>query len=169
MGTTALNTRRPWWKQWRDRFWSTRFGTWLIVTFNSRIDPLLLRLSGGRLSLGGMIGLPILLLTTTGAKTGKQRSRAVMYMADRDYLVLIASRGGLPRHPSWYHNLKANPEVGVLLGSRSGNYLARDTNRDERVRLWPQLMHVYAGFDTYQQRASMREIPVIVLAPQTLT
>jgi deazaflavin-dependent oxidoreductase (nitroreductase family) len=163
MATAAGDSQRPRWHLWRDRFWSTPFGTWIILNVTTHIDPLLLRLSGGRFTSGSMIGFPTLLLTTTGARSGKPRSRAVLYFVDGDNLVLIASRGGMARHPGWYHNLKAHPEVQVLLGSRSGAYLAREATADERARLWARARDVYRGFDAYEQRAGARQIPVVVL------
>lgn len=166
---TTVDSQRPRRHHWRDRFLSTRFGTWIILNISTYIDPILLGLSGGRFSAGNVFGLTSLLLTTTGARTGKPRSRAVLCVIDGDNLVLIASRGGMARHPGWYHNLKAHPEVQVLLGNRSGTYLAREATADERARLWARARDIYQGFDAYEQRAGARQIPVVVLTPHSAT
>lgn len=157
---------RPWWRRLNDAFWSTRFGTWIILNIGSRSDPLLLRLSGGRLSSGTWAGKPVMLLTTTGAQSGKPRSVAVMYIADGNNLAIIGSRGGMLRHPGWVHNLRANPVAHVLLGKRSGTYITREASGPERERLWQRARQIYSGFDVYERRAGDRQIPVIVLTPQ---
>ncbi|MSW96408.1 MAG: nitroreductase family deazaflavin-dependent oxidoreductase [Actinobacteria bacterium] len=126
------------------------------------VDPILLKLSGGRVSLP--LGLPTLLLRTTGARSGEPREAPLLYAPDGDRIVLIASQGGAPRNPAWYHNLVAHPECEVLAThERSGNYIARQAEGEERERLWRIAIAVYSGYDTYAARAGERRIPVMVL------
>jgi len=110
-------------------------GGWYLKKIAPRIDPPLLRLTGGRVS--STFPVPVMLLTTTGAKTGKPRSLPLLYVTDGDRIILIASNYGGKRHPAWYRNLVANPEVEVLAGKRSGRYMASEiTDPDERERAW---------------------------------
>ncbi len=146
--------------------WATRFGTWVILNIAATIDPILLRLSAGRFCSATMNGAPALLLTTTGARSGRPRSHALLYVRDGDSLVLVASAGGIPRNPGWYHNLKAHPQAQVVLGGCSRTYLAREATGDERTRLWAKLRELYEGIEAYKERAGSRQIPVMVLTPQ---
>jgi deazaflavin-dependent oxidoreductase (nitroreductase family) len=107
----------------------------------------------------------MLLLDHVGAKSGKQRTSALVYMRDGDDLVIVASKGGYPQHPAWFHNLKANPDTTVQVGSERRPVHARVANAAERKRLWPLVVQTYSDFDVYQERAG-REIPVVVLEPR---
>jgi deazaflavin-dependent oxidoreductase (nitroreductase family) len=153
---------RPWERQ-LERFAATRPGGWFFVHVGNRIDPTLLRLTGGRFSTG--VGQPVLLLTHRGARSGKQRTTPLAYQTDGDDIVLIASKAGSASHPAWYHNLRAHPRVQVVARKRGGEYVAREAEGDERDRLWAKMVDFYAGYDTYQLRAGSRRIPVIVLSP----
>jgi deazaflavin-dependent oxidoreductase (nitroreductase family) len=150
-----------------EAFAASKPGGWLYVNVFSRIDPLLLRLSRGRLSIS--LGRPVLLLTTLGAKSGKRRSLPLLYARDGDNVVLVASKAGSTRHPAWYHNLRANPEAELLLPGRSGTYIAREAEGEERERLWAKANDLYGGYDVYQGRAGERRIPVMVLEPVSRT
>jgi deazaflavin-dependent oxidoreductase (nitroreductase family) len=126
----------------------------------------LYRASGGRL--GGRIrsGAPVLLLTTTGRKSGKRRTTPLLYLEDAGNYVVIASVGGAPRHPAWYLNLLANPMATIEVGRRKLAVTARTATPEERARLWRLAVQMYPGYDDYQARTS-REIPVVILAPGT--
>jgi deazaflavin-dependent oxidoreductase (nitroreductase family) len=127
------------------------------------IHTSLYRLSGGRL--GGKVGTaPVLLLTTTGRKSGKQRTQPLLYTRAGDDYAVIASKGGAPAHPLWYLNLKANPLAEITVGSESHTVRARDAEGGERDRLWRALADQYAGYDKYVQKTT-RRIPVVVLEP----
>ncbi len=141
---------------------STRPGAFFFVKVSPPIDRFLLRLSNGRLSLGG--SAPILLLTTTGARSGEPRSTPLLYLRDGERYVLIASKGGSPKHPAWYHNLRAKPEATLLVGGREVRCSAREAEGEERERLWRQAVDYNPGYDVYQGRAG-RRIPVMVLTP----
>jgi deazaflavin-dependent oxidoreductase (nitroreductase family) len=106
---------------------------------------------------------PLLLLTTTGSKTGKRRVTPLNYTMDGDRIVVIASKGGSPRHPSWYTNLIANPEVTVELGPDTFQARASTAEEPERTRLYDAQVKVMPFFDGFRKRVRGREIPVVIL------
>jgi deazaflavin-dependent oxidoreductase (nitroreductase family) len=144
-------------------FARSKVGGWYFVNVAMRVDRVLLPLSRGRVS--SAPGQRICLLETVGAKSGERRRTPLVYVTDDDHIVLIASKAGAKRHPGWFHNLRANPRVKVLAPGRSGEYNAREAEGDERERLWREAADYYAGYDTYQDRAGGRRIPVVVLEP----
>jgi deazaflavin-dependent oxidoreductase (nitroreductase family) len=111
-------------------------------------------------------GAPILLLTTTGRKSGEARTSALIFGRDGDDLLLVASQGGAPTHPNWYHNLSANPDVEVQVQGDVFRATARTANDDEKARLWSIMTDVWPNYDAYQERTD-RAIPVVVLTPQS--
>jgi deazaflavin-dependent oxidoreductase (nitroreductase family) len=122
------------------------------------------RLSGGRI--GGKVGrAPVLLLTTTGRKSGQPRTAPVVYLADGANVVLIDTNAGNAKIPAWSLNLKATPEAEVEVGRRRVAVRARVARGDERADLWRKHIAQYAGFDEYQQKLD-REISVFVLEPR---
>ena len=121
------------------------------------------RLTGGKV--GGRIGkAPVLLLTATGRKSGEPHTTPLLYARAGDGYMVIASKGGAPRHPLWYLNLQANPLAKVTVGRETRQMRARDTHGEERERLWRSLADLYPGYDKYAQKTS-RQIPVVVLEP----
>jgi deazaflavin-dependent oxidoreductase (nitroreductase family) len=155
--------QRPAWQRWAIRLAATRAGGWYYVNVAPRIDRLLLRLTRGRLSTT-MI-LPVVMVDTIGAKSGKLRRTPLVAARDGDGLVIIASRGGDTRHPGWYYNLRANPDVTAHFNGAARSYHAREADGDERERLWRLAADQYPGYDTYAARAG-RRIPVIRLEPR---
>ena len=119
------------------------------------------RAHGGRLG-GRWEGNPTLLLTTTGARTGLERTSPLTYHTDGDRLVVIASRAGADRHPDWYYNLVANPEVQVELGTERFAARAVVADEPERTRLFDARIAAMPRFGDYQTQTD-REIPVVVL------
>jgi deazaflavin-dependent oxidoreductase (nitroreductase family) len=107
---------------------------------------------------------PVLLLTTTGRKSGKSRTQPLLYTRDGEAYAVIASKGGAPAHPFWYLNLQANPLAEITVGSETLEVRARDADGDERERLWQALAALYSGYDKYAQKTT-RRIPVVVLEP----
>jgi len=107
----------------------------------------------------------MLLLDHVGAKSGKRRTTPLAYLADGDRIVIVASKGGHPRHPAWYHNLRANPRTTVQVGRRKLDVDARVAGPEERERLWPRVVDLYEGYAGYQQRTD-REIPLVILEPR---
>lgn len=108
---------------------------------------------------------PMLLLDHVGAKSGTRRTSPLVYVRDGEDLVIVASKGGNPKHPAWFHNLRANPNTTVQVGSERREVQARVATPEERRRLWPMAVATYAGYSAYQERAD-REIPLVVLEPR---
>ena len=115
--------------------------------------------------MGGSLGkAPVLLLTTTGRRSGRARTQPLLYARDGDRYVVIASKGGAPADPLWYLNLRANPAADVTIGRTSQPVRAHDAEGEERSRLWRAMTDLYSGYDRYADRTS-RRIPVVVLSP----
>ncbi len=115
---------------------------------------------------GGMWeGRPLLLLTTTGAKTGQRRTNPVMYMHEGDHLYIFASKGGAPTNPDWYHNMLAHPDVTVELGNETFNAIAKPVTGKERDTIYAKWAEMYPQFREYQEKTT-RKIPVIELEPR---
>lgn len=131
-------------------FASSRLAAWVIIHLLSPIDRVILRQSNGRVSL--TLGVPMLLLTTIGARSGKRRMTPLLYVADGDNFAVISSRGGNTHHPAWYLNLRANPQVTVLLHGCQTEFVARDAQGDEQERLWQSALEKFKGFQVYSQR-----------------
>ena len=128
------------------------------------IATALYRLTGGRIG-GKVQGLRVLLLTTTGRKTGKSRVTPVGYFkADGGYVV-VASNAGFDNHPGWYHNLKHNPRVTLEIRGKRVSALAEPAGPDLRERLWARLMELAPGYGAYQKR-TRRVIPIVLLHPE---
>jgi F420H(2)-dependent quinone reductase len=136
---------------------------------------LLGRLTGGHTAVyrmsGGLIGHrfpgtpPMLLLDHVGAKSGTKRTSPLVYVEDGEKVVLVASKGGYPKNPAWFHNLLAHPDTSVQIGSRRRQVHARKAKPQERKRLWPKVLQVYGGYADYQRRTE-REIPLVILEPR---
>jgi deazaflavin-dependent oxidoreductase (nitroreductase family) len=128
-----------------------------------RLNVPLYRASGGRL--GANVGrAPVLLLTTTGRKSGQPRTAPVVYLADGERFVVINTNAGNARTPAWSLNLRANPEAEVQVGRRRVRVRARIAEGEERADLWRRHNEQYAGFDYYETKLD-REIAVFVLEP----
>jgi len=139
----------------------------LIFKAANVIHRAVLSVSGGRVG-GDVRNMPVLELTTTGAKSGKKRTAMLTTpVQEGDTIVIVASCGGDPEHPGWFHNLKTNPEVEVSMrGGLKRPMRARVADADERARLWPLVTKRYRGYERYQQRTT-REIPLVLLEPVT--
>lgn len=137
--------------------------------------PLLRRLMGGHAAVyratNGLIGhrvpgfAPMLLVDHVGAKSGTARTSPLVYAQDGENVILVASKGGYPKNPAWFHNLMANPDTAVQIGSSRRQVHARVADPEERKRLWPKVVEVYSGYDDYQRRTE-REIPLVILEPR---
>jgi deazaflavin-dependent oxidoreductase (nitroreductase family) len=126
-----------------------RFNTWLY------------RKTGGKLG-GTLMGAPVLLLTTTGHKSGLKRTVPLLYLKDGARYFVVASKGGFPTDPAWYANLKANPEVEVQEGADVKAMRARTVSDAEKAQVWPRLVAMYKSYQDYQDRTD-RSIPVVAL------
>ena len=158
--------KRPikWYGRLLERLAATRLGAWFFVRIAPAIDRRVVRLSRGRLSLA--LVRPVLLLTTTGAKSGRPRMTPLLFFTDGNVVVVIASNGGRRHHPAWYHNLRAHPEANLFVNGHSRTYVAREATGAERDRLWNEATDLYRGYDAYQERTDGRRIPVMVLTPK---
>lgn len=133
------------------------------LRWTGRLNVPLYRVSGGRI--GGRIGrAPVLLLTSTGRRTGQRRTAPVVYLADGERFVVIGSNAGNDRVPAWALNLKANPDAEVEIGRRRIPVRARVAEGEERAELWRRANAQYAGFDDYDARTT-RSISLFVLEP----
>ena len=118
---------------------------------------------------GGKVGGPfeganMLLLTTTGARSGNSHTTPLVYLPDGDRMIIFASAAGAPKHPAWYHNLRAQPKVTVEVGTSKLDVNAATLNGEERARYWDKMIAQMPGFADYQKKTT-REIPVIALQP----
>jgi deazaflavin-dependent oxidoreductase (nitroreductase family) len=124
----------------------------------------LYRVSGGRLdAMPGVRGGKVLLLDHVGAKSGTKRTSPLLYTRDGDDLLIVASKGGFPKHPAWFHNLVANPDTTIQVGSEKRLVHARVADAEERKRLWALAVKTYAGYEDYAARSKGREIPLVIL------
>jgi deazaflavin-dependent oxidoreductase (nitroreductase family) len=145
------NTTSSWFKDSTARFWTG-------------IHQSIFRASNGRI-LGDVFGMPVVMLTTTGRKTGKQRTTMLTSPVQvGDSIVIVASYGGDNRHPTWFLNLRDNPEVHVVALGKDRPMRARVASPEERAKLWPKVVKQYRGYGRYQERTE-REIPLVILEP----
>jgi deazaflavin-dependent oxidoreductase (nitroreductase family) len=136
---------------------------------STRIHVALYRRTGGKFGVGHLPGWPsarILLLDHTGAKSGLRRTSPLMYHEDGDVVAVVASKGGQPTHPAWFHNLKANPDTTIQIGSVIRDVRARVATDEERDRLWPKFLEFYPGYDFFERLAKGRKIPIVILDPR---
>ena len=139
---------------------NTRLGRFLSRNVFWKLDPWLLRLTRGRLGMGLL--LPTALLETRGARSGERRRNAVLYFHDGDLITIVASKLGHPRHPAWFHNILADPDV-VFGGAPMRAAVVED--EEERRRLWRLADRVFAPFADYREEAARagRQIPIVQL------
>jgi deazaflavin-dependent oxidoreductase (nitroreductase family) len=121
------------------------------------------RTSGARIG-GKVQGMPVLLLTTTGRKSGKSRTTPLLFLRDHDAVVVVASNGGSDSFPSWWLNVRSDPAAEVEIGRERTRVTARKASPEERARLWPEFTSRYSGYAKYATRTT-RVIPVVILDP----
>ena len=130
------------------------------------IDRLVYRLTRGRATFASWVaGLPIVMLTTTGRKSGRRCTLPLVALPEGDRLVVIASNYGQHNNPAWYHNLRANPRAGVLFDGVRRDMVARELDGEDRERWYARGIEIYPGWTQYEKRASHRRIPVLELTP----
>jgi deazaflavin-dependent oxidoreductase (nitroreductase family) len=131
------------------------------------IDRLVYRLTRGRTTASSWLGgVEITMLTTTGAKSGRSRTLPVLGLPDGDAMIVIASNFGRPRHPAWYHNLRANPRASIVFEGTRREVVAHILSGAERDRAYARGESIYPGFTYYPRWAANREIPVVRLEPR---
>jgi len=155
-------SRRPWFDRLLVSIASSRPGASFFRKVMHRVDRPLLLLTRGRLSFASRY--PVLLLTTTGAKSGKPRTVPLLYIEVDGGLAIIGSRFGSTHHPGWCHNLRAKPHAAVEIGGERREYVAREAEDREREEIWPRAVRMYSGYGKYAQRAG-RKIPIMILTP----
>jgi deazaflavin-dependent oxidoreductase (nitroreductase family) len=141
-------------------------GAWVFARVLHHIDRPVHRLTGGRATFGSLVsGLPVVMLTTTGARTGKPRTVPVLGLPTADGLAVIASNWGQSRPPAWEHNLRADPAAWIAIGRATRRVRAVSVDGDQRERIWREGLRIYPGWSQYERRAGERRIPVFVLEP----
>lgn len=139
--------------------------SWAVLGRMMRAHAAIYRATNGRIG-GQMPGLPsLLLLDSVGRRSGERRTTPLVYMGDGENLLIVASKGGHPRHPSWLYNLRASPDAEVQIGSRRIKVHAREAGAEERRRLWPKAIKHNPHWDRYQRRTA-REVPLVILEPR---
>lgn len=135
---------------------------------STRLHAALYRRTGGKMGshLPGWPDTRILLLNHTGAKSGAQRTSPLMYREHGDAIAIVASKAGQPTNPAWFHNLRANPDATIEIGSDVRAVRARVATDEERERLWPEFVARFPGYEFYERNAQGRKIPVVVLEPR---
>jgi deazaflavin-dependent oxidoreductase (nitroreductase family) len=142
---------------------------WLSIRFLHHIDRATFRLTRRRSMFSAWVsGLPVVMLTTRGRRTGRTRTLPVLALPDGDRLIVIASNFGQPRHPAWYHNLRAHPRAVVAVGGVSDEYEAHELTGEERDRYFRYGVEANPGWIQYRRRAAGRHIPVIRLERSTV-
>jgi deazaflavin-dependent oxidoreductase (nitroreductase family) len=134
----------------------------VLLSLVGSLHSALYRATGGRL-FAKHKQAPILLLTTKGRKTGKMRTTPLIYSRDGDNIVVVASVGGAPQNPAWFHNLEGQ-KAEVQIGREKQRFKARVAEGEERERLWAQMVAIWPAYAEYQKKTK-REIPVVVLEP----
>jgi len=145
----------------------SKAGLWYGINVAARIDPKLMRATGGRLSLtfGAM---PTVLLTAPGRRSGVERTVPLVYFTEGDDVILMASSFGRPKLPAWYHNVMAADEVTLTAGGRSERYRAAEVEGPERDALYAKAKQVYEGYGMYEEKtAGIRRVPVLRLTQVT--
>jgi len=141
-------------------------GSWIFARIAHRLDRPVHRLTRGRASFSSAVsGLPVVMLTTKGAKSGRPRTVPVLGLPTPDGLAVVASNWGKQRHPAWYHNLRANPVAEIAVDGTTQAVRAVVVEGEQRERAWREGLAIYPGFSTYERRAPGRRIVVFLLEP----
>jgi deazaflavin-dependent oxidoreductase (nitroreductase family) len=134
-----------------------------LMKYGSQVHLFWYTITGGIFG-ARVSGAPVLLLTTTGRKSGRSRTTPLSFLQDGENKVIVGSNGGNDQHPAWYHNLRVNPDAEVRVGREKTRVRAEVAGDDERARLWPLVVQMYHGYDEYQKETK-RQIPLVILRP----
>ncbi len=155
-----------WFQPLLRRFMSLRPVSWIAARTFHHGDRIVYGMSDGRFTMTSLLGgVPIVIVTTIGAKSGQQRSVPLVAVPEEEKLILVASNYGRKSHPSWYHNMRANPRVSVMNGRTRGEFKAHVVTGADYDRLWQKAVSVYGGYEVYKKRTGDREIPLVLLTP----
>lgn len=158
----------------RSRFYdlNRKFGalrpiSWIGARSMHHIDRIVYKLTSSRhTAVNLLFGVPIITVTTIGAKSGRPRSVPLIGVPDGESFILIASNWGQDRHPGWYYNMRKNPDVKVSINGLDVDFIAQEVTGEERTRYWNKASAIYGGYNAYEKRVEGRKIPVMVLTPQ---
>jgi deazaflavin-dependent oxidoreductase (nitroreductase family) len=140
--------------------------SWFYARTLHHIDRVVYGLTRGRSTFTSWVaGLPIVMLTTTGAKSGQPRTLPVVGIPNGDSVIVIASNYGQHHNPAWYHNLRANPQASMIFEGVRREVVAHEVTGDERERWYERGIEIYPGWRQYRERAAHRQIPIIELRP----
>ncbi len=149
------------------RLASSRPGAWLFARMMRHVDHAVLKLSNNKATLTSLLTqLPVVMLTSTGAKSGLPRQAPLLGIqneANPNQIAVIASNFGQSHYPGWYYNLKANPQATCLFNDRSGDYISYEAEGDEYDKFWQLAVDTYMGYPHYKKRIGNRHIPIMVL------
>ncbi|MGI8910595.1 MAG: nitroreductase family deazaflavin-dependent oxidoreductase, partial [Rubrobacteraceae bacterium] len=132
-----------------------------VQKWATKLHAAVYRATGGKIG-GRMVSSPVLLLITTGRRTGEQRTTPLLYLQDGDGYAIVASNGGTSGHPAWWLNLEADPEAKIEIGGKKIRVRSSEAMGEERRRLWERLVGMYPAYEDYQRRTD-RTIPVVCL------
>jgi deazaflavin-dependent oxidoreductase (nitroreductase family) len=148
---------------------ATRAGAWFFARTLDHIDRALLRFSRGRLTVPGVVaGLPVLTVTTTGARTGQRRSAPLVGVPAGDDIAVIGTSFGQSRTPGWYYNMRADPAVEVTYHDKTVKAIAREADEEEKRAIWDRATAIYLGYEVYSSRIKNRQIHIMILGPGEL-
>lgn len=151
------------------RIASSKPGVWVASRSLHQVDRFFFGVSGGRVTLSSLVaGVPLVLVTTTGAKSGLPRQVPLLCIRDQQnpqVFALIATNWGQQRYPAWYFNLRANPRASCTLAGKTDEYLAHEASGEEYARFWQYAVDTYVGYPLYKQRIQGRHIPIMVMQP----
>ena len=153
------------------KFASSRPGAWYFSHTQHHFDRLFLKLTSNKATMTSLLaGLPVVMLTSTGAKSGLPRTVPLLCIqdaSDPNKIALIASNWGQGHNPAWYYNLRANPQATCSIDNQVGVYQAYEAEGEEYDKYWQAAMEMYLGFPLYQKRAEGRHIPIMIMTPIT--
>jgi len=157
----------PWWQRFIQRLASIDvISTIFLAMYLHRMDTAVLNWTGGKKNLTTMLtGLPVVLITTTGVKSGKSRTIPLAGIPDGEKIILVPTHFGQHTYPGWYYNLRANPTAYLQHNGTSHEYSARILNPEEWHDYWHLAVHYYPGYEAYLERSGDREIPLFMLEP----
>lgn len=148
-------------------FAATRVGDWLFANVLRRLDGPVLRITAGRHTAASVLsGLPVVELTTTGARSGLRRTVPVVGVPTPEGLAVVASNFGRPRQPGWYHNLRADPRAAVTVHGRTTQVRAVEARGEAREQAWRRGLGIFPGWAAYEHQAAGRDIAVFLLTPE---
>jgi deazaflavin-dependent oxidoreductase (nitroreductase family) len=139
---------------------------WKLVNVATAAHVAAYRLTGGRFLLGPLGRSRTVLVDHVGRRTRKRRTTPLLYLADRDDVVIVASKGGSHKHPAWWLNLREMETTTIQIGGERREVTVREATPEQKARLWPRLVEIWPDYERYQQRTE-REIPLAILSPVT--